>query len=235
MTATTVLSIWLASSPDPLMQAGPGNVVPWWVWAILIILALFVVGEIVYWLAFGRRKPSDEAAKSPGASGSHVAATARQTAASAAAQTGERVAASVVPVKEKPPLAAPVPATEPVPPSAPAVAERFEPAVSAAEPDPMPAAKSAQATAPTDNLKVVEGIGPKMAALLNSAGITTYAQLATADVESLRQLVRGAGYAMADPATWPEQARFAAEGNWDGLKELQGQLRGGRRDRPATG
>ena len=34
---------------------------------------------------------------------------------------------------------------------------------------------------------------------------------------------------LADPATWPEQARYAAAGDWDGLKQFQATLKGGRR------
>ena len=80
-----------------------------------------------------------------------------------------------------------------------------------------------------DDLAIVEGIGPKIASLFQAAGITTFGQLAATDVERLRQILREAGIRIDDPTTWPEQARLAAAGEWDKLKALQDQLKGGRR------
>ncbi len=87
-----------------------------------------------------------------------------------------------------------------------------------------------KAAAPADDLTRIEGIGPKIAELLRKAGITTYAQLAETDVERLRQILDEARLLqIADPGTWPEQARLAAEGRWEELKALQDELKGGRR------
>lgn len=82
-----------------------------------------------------------------------------------------------------------------------------------------------------DDLTTIEGIGPKIAGLLHAAGITTFAQLAQAEVSRLDQILNeaGAGFQMAKPDTWPEQAKLAAEGKWDELKILQQSLLGGRR------
>lgn len=80
-----------------------------------------------------------------------------------------------------------------------------------------------------DDLKLIEGVGPKISNILAKEGIRTFAQLADSDVDHLTKIVRDAGITIANPATWPEQARFAANQDWDGLKELQGQLKGGRR------
>ena len=80
-----------------------------------------------------------------------------------------------------------------------------------------------------DDLKRVEGIGPKFSQVLNQAGITTFAQLARTAVERLKQIIQEAGLRLADPATWPEQAQLAAVGDWDGLEALQSELKGGRR------
>lgn len=89
------------------------------------------------------------------------------------------------------------------------------------------------AAAPTplipDNLKRIEGIGPKISSVLQGAGITTFTQLAAADVGQLRQILREAGVRIANPTTWPEQAGLAAAGQWDGLEALQATLKGGRR------
>ncbi len=83
--------------------------------------------------------------------------------------------------------------------------------------------------APADDLKRIEGIGPKISNVLQDAGITTYAQLAATDVHRLRHILDESGIRLANPDTWPEQARLAAAGDWDALKRLQGQLKGGRR------
>ncbi len=81
-----------------------------------------------------------------------------------------------------------------------------------------------------DDLTRIEGIGPKIAGLLREAGIITFAQLAEADVERLRRILDEARLLqIADPGTWPEQARLAASGQWEALKELQERLKGGRR------
>lgn len=80
-----------------------------------------------------------------------------------------------------------------------------------------------------DDLKRIEGIGPKVAELLHSSGFTTFARLAEADVEHLRRILKEAGLAMMNPASWPEQARLAADGAWEKLERLQSELKGGRK------
>jgi predicted flap endonuclease-1-like 5' DNA nuclease len=91
----------------------------------------------------------------------------------------------------------------------------------------MEATQPAEPVAP-DDLAVIEGIGPRIAAVLNAAGITTFSQLAATDVGRLQELMRNAGLRIAAPGTWPEQAALAAAGQWQELKTLQGQLKGGR-------
>ena len=88
---------------------------------------------------------------------------------------------------------------------------------------------AAPRAAKPDNLKRIEGIGPKISSLLQAAGITTFAQLAVIDVRRLEQIVREPGLAMADPRTWPEQASLAADAQWGALEALQDELKGGRR------
>jgi large subunit ribosomal protein L20 len=86
------------------------------------------------------------------------------------------------------------------------------------------------ATGKSDDLKVIEGIGPKIAELLIAAGISTFAKLAATDVAKLRAVLEAAGskFATHDPATWPQQSKLAAEGKMDELKALQDALQGGR-------
>jgi small subunit ribosomal protein S16 len=91
------------------------------------------------------------------------------------------------------------------------------------------AAPVVEATTP-DDLKKIEGIGPKIAEVLNAAGITTFAQLADATAEKIKEILDAAegNFAAHDPSTWPAQAKMAAEGNWDGLKKWQDELDGGK-------
>lgn len=94
-----------------------------------------------------------------------------------------------------------------------------------------PKATSKAKSDKADDLKKIEGIGPKIAEHLNSAGISSFEELAKTDVEKLKQILEDAGprYKMHDPSTWPEQSGIAATGDWDKLKELQDQLSGGRK------
>jgi predicted flap endonuclease-1-like 5' DNA nuclease len=82
----------------------------------------------------------------------------------------------------------------------------------------------------TDDLKIVEGVGPAIEKLLQDAGISTWRQLADTPVEQLRTVLRDAGsrFGMHDPTTWPRQAGLAADGRFDELQTLQAELSGGR-------
>jgi predicted flap endonuclease-1-like 5' DNA nuclease len=82
----------------------------------------------------------------------------------------------------------------------------------------------------TDDLKIVEGIGPKIEKLCNDIGIWTFAGLASTSVEQLQEMLNAAGpaYKTADPGTWPRQAELAAAGAWDELKIFQDFLSGGK-------
>jgi large subunit ribosomal protein L27 len=93
-----------------------------------------------------------------------------------------------------------------------------------------------EATAPKkgkkegDDLKKIEGIGPKIAELLNEAGITTFAQLSETSVERIQEILEAAGprFSIHNPSTWPKQAELAAAGKWDELKAWQDELDGGK-------
>ncbi len=82
-----------------------------------------------------------------------------------------------------------------------------------------------------DNLKKVEGIGPKIEQLLFDAQIYTWKALANTKVEVIQAILDKAGprYKMHNPETWPEQAKMAAEGKWDELNKWQDELKGGRK------
>lgn len=112
-----------------------------------------------------------------------------------------------------------------------AVEEKAAPAEQTAPEAPKAEKKAAKESAgKKDDFKKIEGIGPKIASILNEAGITTFAELAKTDPEKIREILmaQGSRYQMHDPSTWPQQAALAAEGKWDELKELQDTLKGGR-------
>ena len=87
----------------------------------------------------------------------------------------------------------------------------------------------AKSTVKADDLKNIEGVGPKIADLLNDAGIMSYKDLAKTSVDKLNEILSNEGgtYASHNPETWPEQAQLAADGKFDELKEWQDKLDGG--------
>ncbi|MDP5157950.1 MAG: bL21 family ribosomal protein, partial [Flaviramulus sp.] len=84
-----------------------------------------------------------------------------------------------------------------------------------------------KSTDKADDLKKVEGIGPKIAETLIAAGISTFAELAKTDAAKISEIISDVrGNHVAD--TWPAQAKLAAEGKWDELKKWQDELNGGK-------
>jgi len=81
-----------------------------------------------------------------------------------------------------------------------------------------------------DDLKNIEGIGPKIEEVLNSGGIYTYSQLYNSTRDRLKTLLDGAGkqFGMHEPQSWPHQAGMAHRGEWDQLKVYQEFMDGGR-------
>lgn len=82
----------------------------------------------------------------------------------------------------------------------------------------------------SEDLKIVEGIGPKIEQLLKNSKINTWQELADTSVESLQAVLKEAGdrFRIHDPSTWPMQAQMAADGEWEKLKDYQDFLQGGR-------
>lgn len=81
-----------------------------------------------------------------------------------------------------------------------------------------------------EDLKIIEGIGPKIEKLLKDDGINTWSDLAVATVSRLQKILDDAGdnFRLAEPATWPKQAELAALGKWGELHEYQEYLQGGK-------
>jgi predicted flap endonuclease-1-like 5' DNA nuclease len=206
---------------------------------------------------FGKIKPAQKPAVDPAAAAAASSgggkAEGPQTFADSVEQTtvesvsGEETPAA--PVAEAP---AEVPATETVQVEAPAP----EPVVEEAAPEPVAEAPAVEevteevteevvveevveevaapvaeaAPAKPDDLKKIEGIGPKIAEVLTNGGIATYADLGASTPEKIREILDAAegNFAAHDPGTWPKQGQMAADGNWDELKKWQDELDGGK-------
>ena len=88
-------------------------------------------------------------------------------------------------------------------------------------------AKKSPAKAKADDLKKIEGIGPKIASTLVAAGIATFADLAKTKPAKIAEIIAEVrGNHVTD--TWPKQAKLAADGKWDELKKWQDELDGGK-------
>lgn len=77
-----------------------------------------------------------------------------------------------------------------------------------------------------DDLKMVEGIGPKIAEHLGKHGMKTWSDVATAKPEQLKQLLSEAGdrFQLHDPSSWPKQCRLMVEDRWEELRKYQRKL-----------
>ncbi|BAO75393.1 50S ribosomal protein L21 [Winogradskyella sp. PG-2] len=84
-----------------------------------------------------------------------------------------------------------------------------------------------KATGKADDLKKIEGIGPKIASTLVEAGVATFADLAKTKPAEISEIIADVrGNHVTD--TWPKQAKLAADGKWDELKKWQDELDGGK-------
>lgn len=90
--------------------------------------------------------------------------------------------------------------------------------------------KATAKKASKDNLELIEGIGPKIADVLKTAGIVSFADVAATPAERLKEILDATGesFNTAVTTTWPEQAQMAAEGKLDELQEWQDKLKGGK-------
>lgn len=178
-----------------------------------VCLGLLLLIPLIWWL---RRQAGEDQADSHAATGHDQHSRAMET--TPVGSLAQHTADSGAATRSAPVVAIPTPATPEPPPAPPAP-----------EPAPPPPTRATTAAKP-DDLKVIEGIGPKIAGILNAAGIVTFAQLADTPVDRLDEILREANLRnIADPSTWPEQAALAAKGDWNAFKQLTDQLKGGRR------
>ncbi len=91
-----------------------------------------------------------------------------------------------------------------------------------------PAEEKKEATK-ADDLTKIEGIGPKGAEALINAGLDSFEKLATAKPDAIKEILTAASSRMAhlDPTSWPKQAKMAADGDWDKLKDWQDKAKAG--------
>jgi large subunit ribosomal protein L21 len=80
-----------------------------------------------------------------------------------------------------------------------------------------------------DDIELIEGIGPKIAKVLADNGITTFAQLASADPDAVTAMLKASGgrFSLANTASWPQQAALLRDGKMEEFKKLTDELVGG--------
>ena len=81
-----------------------------------------------------------------------------------------------------------------------------------------------------DDLKIVEGIGPKIEGLFHTFGIKTWEALSEVSVAKCQEVLDSAGkrYRIHDPSSWPMQAKMAYEGKWKDLVKWQDEHKAGK-------
>jgi predicted flap endonuclease-1-like 5' DNA nuclease len=83
-----------------------------------------------------------------------------------------------------------------------------------------------------DDLKLVEGIGPKIEELFHNAGLKTWAAVANTAAAKLKEILVAGGerFLMHDPTTWPTQCQMMVDDKWSELKKYQDLLDGGKEE-----
>ncbi|RNC92402.1 MAG: hypothetical protein ED555_04760 [Allomuricauda sp.] len=81
-----------------------------------------------------------------------------------------------------------------------------------------------------DDLKIVEGIGPKIEGLFHNEGIKTWKALSEVSVAKCQKVLNTGGdrYRIHDPASWPMQAKMAYKGQWKKLVKWQAEHKAGK-------
>lgn len=81
-----------------------------------------------------------------------------------------------------------------------------------------------------NDLSLVEGIGPKIRSLFHNFEINTWKALSETSVAKCQEVLDSGGdrYKVHDPASWPMQAKMAAEGKWKDLAKWQDEHKHGK-------
>lgn len=88
-------------------------------------------------------------------------------------------------------------------------------------------ADAAKAALNGDDFRIIEGVGPKVTALLHENGITSFQDLASKSYDELKALMMAHRQYLAKPHNWAQQAQLAAEGKMEELEALKATLKGG--------
>jgi predicted flap endonuclease-1-like 5' DNA nuclease len=86
---------------------------------------------------------------------------------------------------------------------------------------------AAKASFQGEDFRIVEGIGPKVTAILHENGIMTFKQLAEKSYDDLKALMLKNKQYLANPTNWARQSALAAEGKMAELETLKAQLKNG--------
>lgn len=81
-----------------------------------------------------------------------------------------------------------------------------------------------------DDLKKIEGIGPKIEQLFYNEGIITYEQMVNMSTKDMKKILQKAGpsFQMHTPGTWGAQALLAKNEEFEELNKWQEILKGGK-------
>lgn len=82
----------------------------------------------------------------------------------------------------------------------------------------------------SDDLTVIDGIGPKIDDQLRAHGINSFVQIACQSVDALLDILErgGPSFRFANPESWPLQASLATQNRWKDLKKMQNDRLDGR-------
>jgi large subunit ribosomal protein L21 len=81
----------------------------------------------------------------------------------------------------------------------------------------------------TNDLTVIEGIGPKIAQILAQNEVKNFKSLIATPVEDIKTWLKDNKLAFIDPTTWAEQAQLVDAGKLVEFETLKQQLKGGKR------
>ncbi len=166
--------------------------------------------------AAGTATPESVAMETKAANEQGAPVTPAPSSTESVAEAPKKVAKKWVPKGETASVAPPVPATDTTP----------QPVVSS------PPAVVAEAVK-TDDLTMIEGIGPKRAEVLVAAGVSSFALLAQSNVEQLISIMTAANLELSPGIdSWITQADLLAKGDMDGFKALTESLVAGKDDKP---
>ncbi|MEJ1221318.1 hypothetical protein [Sediminicola sp. 1XM1-17] len=81
-----------------------------------------------------------------------------------------------------------------------------------------------------DDLKVIEGIGPKIEKLFHDHEIRSWEDLSKVSVHKCQEVLDSGGdrYRIHNPGSWPMQAKMASEGKWKALARWQEEHKAGK-------